>query len=167
MLTCKYCDLSVSCRSVICFSLQLWLRFDLLATNVYKSQYFAPYQILVLKLLQIWTQVQQYSTKYRYSPFLWKRSRYMSICPKRPQCKICWRNAQIQCGHLTVSKASMHGVSDFTDPNFQPERLILDTCMNYLLAFNWFSDYSKIKHWHVWRARVLFLWIKALGYSST
>jgi len=32
----------------------------------------------------------------------------------------------------------------FANPNVQPERLILDTCMSYLLASNWFSDNNKI-----------------------
>ena len=42
----KYCDLSVSCRSIICFSIQLLQIIDLLATD--KSRYFAqPCPIIV------------------------------------------------------------------------------------------------------------------------
>jgi len=41
----NYHNLSVSRRSVICFSLQLGQLIDLLATN--KSQYFAPHPIIV------------------------------------------------------------------------------------------------------------------------
>ena len=42
----KYCDLSLSHRSIICLSLWLWQIIDLLATD--KSQYFAnPRPIIV------------------------------------------------------------------------------------------------------------------------
>ena len=43
----KYCDLSVSCRSIICLSLRLWQIIDLLATD--KSRYFAQPRPIIAK----------------------------------------------------------------------------------------------------------------------
>ena len=43
----KYCDLSVSCRSIICLSLRLWQIIDLLATD--KSRYFAQPRLIIVK----------------------------------------------------------------------------------------------------------------------
>ena len=45
----KYCDLSVSCRSIICLSLRLRQIIDLLATD--KSRYFAQPRLKIAKCL--------------------------------------------------------------------------------------------------------------------
>ena len=84
--------MSVSHRSVVCFSLQFKVLIHLLSNKI--AMFCSSSNNCWL--LQIWSQEQRYRAKYRCSPFLWKRRRHMSICPKWPQCKICWRNTQSQ-----------------------------------------------------------------------
>lgn len=98
------------------------------------SNIFLPTTVLIISYIYCKYQLNYKDTepKNGYSPFPCKRRRHMSICPKRPQCKICLlRNTQSQnllrlFDSLLIFKLTCKEshILPLTNPNIQPERLI-------------------------------------------
>ena len=69
----KYCDLSVSRRSIICLNLRLRQIIDLLATD--KSRYFAQPRPIIVNYLLL-TEITKSHLNNHYLSTLWRENKY-------------------------------------------------------------------------------------------